>query len=144
MTKDYQVPESKIVLTKGTTIIVSVYGIHHDSSIYENPESYDPDRFTPENISKRHQMSFIPFGNFIKKVLWKEMKFKNNYNDIGQGARVCIGERFGYLETKVGLVTLLSKFRFTPSSKTKMPISFSKKNVILSPEGGMFLHVEKI
>lgn len=67
VTKDYQVPESKVVLKKSTTIIVSVYGIHHDSSIYENPESYDPDRFTPENISKRHQMSFIPFGNLKKK-----------------------------------------------------------------------------
>ncbi|KAG5677849.1 hypothetical protein PVAND_007569 [Polypedilum vanderplanki] len=122
-TKDYRVPDTDVVLQKGTTVVVSVYGIHHDSEIYENPQEYNPERFTPENIAKRHQMAFLPFG---------------------QGPRVCIGERFGYIETKVGLATLLSKFRFEPSSKTKTPIEFNKKNFILSVDGGMFLKISKL
>lgn len=62
----------------------------------------------------------------------------------GQGPRICIGERFGYLETKVGLVTLLSRFKFKPSSKTKIPLEFSLKNIVLSPAGGLFLKIEKL
>jgi cytochrome P450 family 6 len=123
VSKDYQMPESSVILSKGTTILVSVYGIHNDPDIYENPDTFDPDRFKPENIAKRHPMSFLPFG---------------------QGPRICIGERFGYLETKVGLATLLSKFKFRPSPKTKIPLSFSKKNIVLSPEDGLFLRIEKL
>lgn len=65
-------------------------------------------------------------------------------NFLISGNRICIGERFGYIETKVGLATLLSKFKFESSPKTKMPIEFSKKNMILTTDGGMFLKVSKI
>lgn len=62
MTKDYQVPDSDVVLTKGMTVLASIYGIHHDPSLYPNPEEFDPERFSHENVVKRHPMAFIPFG----------------------------------------------------------------------------------
>jgi len=62
VTKDYQVQNSDVILEKGTSIFISVYGIHHDPEIYENPEAFNPDRFLQENIAKRHPMSFLPFG----------------------------------------------------------------------------------
>lgn len=62
VTKDYQVPDSKIVFDKGMTVLISIYAIHHDSEFYQNPEEFDPERFTQENVSKRHPMAFIPFG----------------------------------------------------------------------------------
>lgn len=104
-------------------MLTSIYGIHHDPSIYPNPEIYDPDRFTHANSVKRHQMAFIPFG---------------------EGPRICIGVRFGMIETKVGLVTLLSKFRFRKSDRTQLPLTFNLKNLVLSPEGGLYLKIEKI
>lgn len=55
-------PNSNVILQKGTSIFISVYGIHHDSDIYENPETFNPDRFLQENIAQRHPMSFLPFG----------------------------------------------------------------------------------
>lgn len=105
------------------TMLTSIYGIHHDPTYYPNPEVYDPERFTHENSVNRHSMAFIPFG---------------------EGPRVCIGMRFGMIETKVGLVTLLSKFRFQKSERTKVPLVFSLKNLVLSPEGGLYLRIEKI
>ena len=64
VTKDYQVPESQIILKKGMTVLASIYGIHHDPSLYPNPEVFDPDRFIHENVVKRHSMAFIPFGKY--------------------------------------------------------------------------------
>lgn len=123
VTKDYQVPDSNIVLKKGMTVLASIYGIHHDPDLYPDPEVFDPDRFSQENVSKRHRMAFIPFG---------------------EGPRICIGIRFAILQTKVGLATLLSKFKFHKSDRTQIPLQFDRKNSILSPEGGLFLRIEKI
>lgn len=68
-TKHYHVPDTDVTLKKGTTVMVSTYGIHHDPEIYENPQEFNPDRFTPENIAKRHQMAFIPFGQVMNEIL---------------------------------------------------------------------------
>jgi cytochrome P450 family 6 len=48
------------------------------------------------------------------------------------------------IETKVGLATLLSTLKFEKSDRTVLPLAFSKKNIVLSPEGGLYLKVEKI
>ena len=59
---DYQVPDSKVIIEKGKTVMISVYSIHHDPEYYPDPEKYDPDRFSQEEIDKRHPYSFLPFG----------------------------------------------------------------------------------
>lgn len=66
VTKPYKVPGSKLVLEKSLSVMVSVYGIHHDPEIYPNPEKFDPDRFLPENVLKRHPLSYLVFGRFVK------------------------------------------------------------------------------
>jgi len=51
--------------------------------------------------------------------------------------------RFGLMQTKVGLVSLLSKYQFSVSKKTPIPILFDPKSNILSPKGGMWLQIRK-
>lgn len=59
---DYTLAGTNITLHKGETVIVSAYGIHRDPKHYPNPLKFDPERFTPENVGKRHACAYLPFG----------------------------------------------------------------------------------
>jgi len=69
--KDYNIPDSAIVIPKGSTIIIPIASMLNDPDYFPNPEIFDPERFMPENRSKLHQNAYIPFG---------------------QGPRMCIGK----------------------------------------------------
>lgn len=58
--KEYPIPGTNIVMPKETLVIVPVYAIHHDPDYYTNPEEYNPDRFEPEEVKKRHPQTFMP------------------------------------------------------------------------------------
>jgi cytochrome P450 family 6 len=60
--EDYKVKNTNHVIEKGTTVFIPVYAVHHDPEIYENPSKFDPDRFLPEEVAKRHNLSFLAFG----------------------------------------------------------------------------------
>lgn len=123
VTKNYTVPDTNNVqITNDTVVLIPVYAIQRDPDYFPNPDQFNPDRFSPANIHKLHKMSFIPFG---------------------EGPRNCIGERFGMMQARIGLITLLRNFAVSPCAKTKAP-KFDIKNVLLSPADGIWLNIQKI
>lgn len=70
-TKDYHIPGSNFTIIKGTSVIVSLLGIHRDEEFFPNPEQYNPDRFTEEKRAYDEEM-YMPFGagprNCIGKI----------------------------------------------------------------------------
>lgn len=121
--KDYTVPGTNNVLKKGMMVVVPIYAIQHDPEYYPNPDVYDPDRFSPEELGKRNSLTFLPFG---------------------EGPRVCIGLRFGMMQARIGLAIMLNHFKFTKCSKSVIPLVFAKNTPILSPATGLWLNVEKL
>ncbi|KAJ8929028.1 hypothetical protein NQ314_018339, partial [Rhamnusium bicolor] len=121
--KDYNVPDTNVTIKKGTSVIVPILGIHYDPEYYPNPEKFDPERFTEENKAKRPHFSWLPFG---------------------EGPRICIGLRFGMMQTKLGLITLLRNFSITLNKKTKSPLVFSTRGFIISCKGGIWIDLHKI
>ncbi|XP_066599080.1 uncharacterized protein [Prorops nasuta] len=122
-TKKVQLPNSDVVIPEGTTITIPIFGIQNDPDIFPDPEKFDPERFSEENVAARHSYAFLPFG---------------------EGPRVCIGMRFGLVQTKIALVSALTNFRFKPSKKTQVPLIFDGGSLILTPVDGINLKVEKI
>ncbi|PNF35809.1 putative cytochrome P450 6a14 [Cryptotermes secundus] len=121
-TKAYKIPDTDIVLEKGIRTVIPILGLHHDPKYYPDPERFDPERFSEEEKAKRHNYVYLPFG---------------------EGPRICIGMRFGLMQTKVGLVSLLSKYQFSVSKRTPVPLVFETKSFNLSPVGGMWLQIKK-
>ncbi|XP_044260197.1 cytochrome P450 6a2-like [Tribolium madens] len=121
--KDYKIPDQDVIIEKGTKVVISILGLHRDEDYFPDPEKFDPGRFSEDNTGFRDQFAYIPFG---------------------EGPRICIGLRFGMMQTKVGLVSLLRKFKFTVNRKTREPIKFDVKGFILAAEGDIWLNAQKV
>uniref|UniRef100_A0A914QBN5 Cytochrome P450 n=1 Tax=Panagrolaimus davidi TaxID=227884 RepID=A0A914QBN5_9BILA len=85
-----------IKFSKGTSFTASIYAIHHDPEIYENPEEFIPERFLSDEKCSRHPMAFLPFG---------------------AGPRNCLGRRFAEYEIRVTLAWIIKKFKFLPANE---------------------------
>lgn len=119
--KDYQVPNTDIVLEKGLRVIIPLDSIHRDGDYFPEPEKFNPDRFRPEEVAKRHPFSFLPFGD---------------------GPRNCIGMRFGKMQVRVLLIALLRDYRFTLTPKTPTPLGINLRLPLITPDE-VVLNVEK-
>lgn len=79
----------QVDLRPGTACVFSPYALHHRASIWPEPQTFDPDRFLPENESKRHKLAWLPFS---------------------AGPRVCIGNHFSLMEAQLVLARILQRF----------------------------------
>lgn len=60
-TQDYIIPETNLLIKRGTPIIISLFGMHRDAEYFPNPMLYDPERFLEEN-SNYSSTAYMPFG----------------------------------------------------------------------------------
>ncbi|XP_026840952.1 probable cytochrome P450 6a14 [Drosophila persimilis] len=121
--QNYKVPNTDITIDKGTTVLIPVHSIHHDPEIYPQPEHFDPSRFEADQVKSRHPMAYLPFGD---------------------GPRNCIGLRFGKIQAKIGLVSLLRRFKFGISKRTESPLILDTRSFPLTTKNGIHLRVERI
>lgn len=54
----------KILIEKGRSFYVPLAGLHFDERYYENPDKFDPERFSEENRGKIDPATYLPFGKF--------------------------------------------------------------------------------
>ncbi|KZC14178.1 Cytochrome P450 6k1 [Dufourea novaeangliae] len=120
---DYKIPNSDVVIEKGTSVYIPMIGLHHEPEYFPQPKKFDPLRFTEENKQKRPSYTYFPFG---------------------EGPHNCIGFRLGLLQVKLGLVQMLSKYEVTPCEKTLIPIILDPKGFNSLPVGELHLNVRKI
>ncbi|KAH8290778.1 hypothetical protein KR054_005865 [Drosophila jambulina] len=122
--EDFVVPDNpKYVIKKGMPILIPAGAMHRDERLYPNPDTFNPDNFSPERVKERDSIEWLPFG---------------------EGPRNCIGMRFGQMQTRIGLAFLLKDFKFSVCEKTTIPMTYSKKHFLISSDTGIFLKVERV
>ncbi|XP_032124562.1 cytochrome P450 4F11-like [Sapajus apella] len=117
-TQDMVLPDSQVI-PKGVACLISIIGIHHNPTVWPDPEVYDPFRFDPENIKERSPLAFIPFS---------------------AGPRNYIGQAFAMAEMKVVLALTLMRFRVLPD-RTEPG---RKPEMVMRAEGGLWLRSESL
>jgi len=76
-------------VTPGTVLAISIYTLHRHPAFWEDPETFDPGRFSPDRALRQYKFSYIPFG---------------------AGPRQCIGNNFGLLEASLIVACVCQRF----------------------------------
>ncbi|HWM39616.1 MAG TPA: cytochrome P450, partial [Streptomyces sp.] len=82
---------SGVRIPAGTEVAFSLYAMHRDPAVYRDPDTFDPDRWSPEGRAAMCPHAHMPFG---------------------AGTRKCIGDRFSVVENVITLATLYQRGRF--------------------------------
>lgn len=107
----YQVPEA-------TTVLISPYVTHRNLRYWEEPEVFDPERFSPTRAQGRPEFCYLPFGG---------------------GPRKCIGDRFAMTEGVLILASVAQRYRLKPVSFN--PVK-PEPLVTLRPHKGILVTLE--
>jgi len=102
-----------VAIPRGSTVIVFVYGAHHAPKYWQNPESFDPERFTKANEKLQPPFTYLPFGG---------------------GPRGCIGGNYAMLQILMILSVLLRKYDFQLAPGQTIE---ARPMVILRPRHGI-------
>lgn len=84
----------------GTEVLISLYALHRNPKVYEDPDRFDPDRWLPERVAARPREHQVPFG---------------------AGNRRCIGDKFARLEAIITVATLLRHWKLSHDPHAKAP-----------------------
>jgi cytochrome P450 len=74
----------------GTACGFNIHLTHHMEEYWDNPEVFDPMRFTPDKVKARHKYAWVPFGG---------------------GAHMCLGLHFAYMQVKILMAQMLQRYR---------------------------------
>jgi cytochrome P450 len=77
-------------LPRGWLVFLIPFVMHRHRAYWEEPESFDPERFAPERSSARPKFVYLPFG---------------------AGPRQCIGNQFAMIEAQLAVATLAQRYR---------------------------------
>lgn len=108
-------------IPKGYSVLYQIGRTHQDSTIYPNPQQFDPDRFDVNRSEKTIPFSYVPFGG---------------------GIRECIGKEFARLEMKIFAALLVQNYEWdlvadqnlgfdmipTPRPKDGLKVNFRRKS----------------
>ena len=105
---------------KGVDVAIPTYVLHRDPEVWENPEEFNPDNFSPEAKQNRSPYSYLPFG---------------------AGPRQCMGMRLALLEIKQGLFKILQRFKFERAPETVTALEHNAV-LILSPKKTIYVKIK--
>jgi len=90
-----------MIIPKGSTVGIHFQMLHTNPIYWDEPEKFNPDRFSPANRKGRNHFLHIPFS---------------------AGTRQCIGNIFSLMEQKLFILRALQKYRVVnPINKAPFP-----------------------
>ncbi len=107
-----------ILLPAGSLALVSPYVMHRDRRYFQEPLSFEPERWTPEATASRPEFSYFPFSI---------------------GPRSCLGEHLAWIEMQLVVAAIAQRWRLR--LQPGFPLQLLPL-IALRPKYGMRMRVE--
>lgn len=104
----------------GVSIAITQYVTHRHPGFWENPEAFDPERFSVENSKGRHDYAYFPFSG---------------------GGRQCLGKNLALLESQLILAMLLQRYHFELKPGWQV---IKEPEISLRMKGGLWMHLKPV
>jgi cytochrome P450 len=106
-------------IPKGSLIVVSTYALQRDPRFFTEPDQFNPDRFATGWEERIPRFAYLPFGG---------------------GPRVCIGNGFAIMETRLVLATVAQRCKLSLEPNEEIAPT---QLVTLRPSRAVRMRVEK-
>jgi cytochrome P450 len=108
-----------MAIPKGGTVAIVPWVVHRHRRLWENPDCFDPERFSPLRSAGRPQLAYLPFG---------------------AGPRVCMGSVFAMMEMVLILATIAQRYRLRllPGHKVE-----PRASLVLGAKDGLRMTLEE-
>lgn len=121
--RNYKIPDTDVIIEKGTPIYFSATGLQYDEKYYDEPQNFKPERYSDQRTNNFEELPNLVFG---------------------EGPRNCIGMRMAKLQSKLAIVMLLRKYKFELDDQHKnTEIKSDPKATALFPVNGLNFKVYK-
>ncbi|WP_277541550.1 cytochrome P450 [Haloarcula laminariae] len=86
---------------EGLTLMLPQWGVHRSERFYDDPETFDPERWKPERAQERPRFAYFPFGG---------------------GPRHCIGKHLAMLEAQLIVATTAQQYELEFLGETPLEL----------------------
>ncbi|KAL3271099.1 hypothetical protein HHI36_021595 [Cryptolaemus montrouzieri] len=109
-----------VILPKDSCLALTIFATHRCPEYWKDPLKFNPDRFLPKEVVKRHPYCYLPFSG---------------------GPRNCIGLKYATMIMKTVIATLVRKVVFKSEYKSIEEIEF-RIHIVIRPVDGYKVSVE--
>ena len=106
-------------LRRGDNVVISQWIMHRDPRFFNDPLTFDPDRWSPERAQSVPKYAYFPFG---------------------AGPRGCVGQSFAILEAVLLLATIAQQYQLKLAPK---PPVIPTPGVTLRPKHGIRMELHR-
>ncbi|XP_077525963.1 cytochrome P450 3A8-like isoform X1 [Haemaphysalis longicornis] len=112
-----------VTIPAGVSVLIPNYHMSHDPAYWDEPDKFDPDRFSDSRKGQIDPMVYQPFG---------------------QGPRNCIGMRFAQLEMRLTMAKTLAKYKFVLDDRhlNEEKLEIGSSFVFAYPQHGIWIKLE--
>lgn len=101
--EDYTLGDTGVKVTKNDLVAVPIYAMQNDPQYFPDPSTFDPERFSEENVGSIQPYTYLPFG---------------------AGPRNCIAISFSLQAVKLAIFHAIRNVQVVRTENTKVPLVF--------------------
>jgi cytochrome P450 len=106
-------------IAKGREIVILPWVVHRHRALWDDPDRFDPERFSREQSAVRPRFAYLPFGG---------------------GPRICIGAQLALTEISLLVATIAQRFRLKLVPRQDIVLLH---RVTLRPRDGIRMRLER-